>query len=78
MCPPLFSEATWQKGFSLLGSIEIGLEQWEKVMWSDESRFTLFHSDGRIMVRREADEVMHPSCLVLTVQACGASVMIWD
>ncbi|KAF7645433.1 hypothetical protein LDENG_00204610 [Lucifuga dentata] len=46
-------------------------------MWSDESRFTLFQSDGRIRVRREADEVMHPSCLVPTVQACGGSVMIW-
>ncbi|KAK1801925.1 hypothetical protein P4O66_022551 [Electrophorus voltai] len=47
------------------------LEQWKKVMWS-ESRLTLFQSDGRIRVRREAAEVMHPSCLVPTVQACGA------
>ena len=46
-------------------------------MWSDESRFTLFQSDGSIRVRREADEVMHPSCLVPTVQACGGSVLIW-
>ena len=31
-----------------------------------------------IRVRREADEVMHPSCLVPTVvQACGGSAMIW-
>ncbi|KAF7652311.1 hypothetical protein LDENG_00098550 [Lucifuga dentata] len=53
------------------------LELWKKVMWSDESRFTLFQSDGHIRVRREADEVMHPSCLVPTIQACGGSVMIW-
>ena len=46
-------------------------------MWSDESRLTLFQSDGPIRVRREADEVMLPSCLVPTVQACGGSVMIW-
>ena len=46
-------------------------------MWFDEYRFTLFQSDGRIRVRREADEVMHPSCLVPTVQACGGSAMIW-
>ena len=52
------------------------LEQWKKVMWS-KSRFTLFQSDGHIRVRREADEVMHPSCLVPTVQACGGSAMIW-
>ncbi|KAK1802129.1 hypothetical protein P4O66_021757 [Electrophorus voltai] len=30
------------------------LEQWKKVMRSDESRFTLFKSDGCIRVRREA------------------------
>uniref|UniRef100_A0A3B5RET6 Tc1-like transposase DDE domain-containing protein n=1 Tax=Xiphophorus maculatus TaxID=8083 RepID=A0A3B5RET6_XIPMA len=53
------------------------LEEWKRVMWSDESRFTLFQSDGRIRVRREAGEVMHPSCLVPTVQACGGSAMIW-
>jgi len=46
-------------------------------MWSDESRFTLFQSDGHIRVRREVDEVLHPSCLVPTVQACGNSAMIW-
>ncbi|KAL7850795.1 hypothetical protein SRHO_G00201440 [Serrasalmus rhombeus] len=52
------------------------LERW-KVTWSDESRFTLFQSDGRIRVRREAADVMHPSCLVPTVQACGGSALIW-
>ena len=46
-------------------------------MWSDVSRFTLFQSDGYIGVRREVDEVRHPSCLVPTVQACRGSVMIW-
>ena len=46
-------------------------------MWPDESRFTLFQSDGCIRVRREADEVMHPSCQVPIVQACGGSAMIW-
>ena len=46
-------------------------------MGSDESRSTLFQSDGRIKVRREADEVMHPSCLVSAVPACGGRAMIW-
>ena len=49
----------------------------KKVMWSDESRFTLFQGDGRIRVRREADEVMHPSCLMPNIQACEGSVIIW-
>lgn len=50
----------------------------EKVMWFVESRFTLFHSDGCIRVRNgKANEVMHPSRLVPTLQACGGSVMFW-
>ena len=46
-------------------------------MLSEESRFILFQSDGCIKVKKEADEVMHPSCLVPTLQACGGSAMIW-
>lgn len=47
------------------------LDEWKKVIWFDESRFTLFQSDGCIRVRREADEVMHPSSLVPTVKGRG-------
>lgn len=47
-------------------------------MWSDESRFALFHSDGRIRVRSEAEELIHHLCLLPTVQASKGSVMIWD
>ncbi len=78
---PLISEAKRKKGFVRLKLArehnKWTLEQWKKVMWSDESRFTLFQSDGRIRVRREADELMHSSCLVPTAQACGGSAMIW-
>ena len=41
-------------------------------MWSDESRFTLFQSDGHIRVRREADEVMHPSCSAVIWLSCDS------
>ena len=54
------------------------LEQWRKIMWSDERPFTLFQHDGRIRVRREAHEALDPSCTVPTVQASGGSVMIWE
>ncbi|KAK1806128.1 hypothetical protein P4O66_012838, partial [Electrophorus voltai] len=33
------------------------LEQWKKVMWSDESRFTLFQSDGNIREKRGKDDL---------------------
>lgn len=55
-------------------SIKIWL--WSNGRRSDESRFTQFQSDVRIRVRGEADEVMLPSGLVPTVQACGGA-KIW-
>jgi len=33
------------------------LENWKKVVWSDESRFTLFKNDGRIRVWRLPNEI---------------------
>ena len=75
---PLNSEANWKKRLQFAREHkDWTLEQWKKVMWSNESRFTLFQSDGCIRVRREGNKVMHPSCLVFTVQACWGSVMIW-
>lgn len=48
------SEANLKKGFNLLGSIKIGLwSDGKRSHGTDESRFTLFQSDGHIMVRRE-------------------------
>ncbi len=46
------------------------------VAWSDESRFLLRHSDGRVRVWRKEHESMDPSRLVSTVQAAGG-VMVW-
>ena len=31
---------------------------WSAVLWTDESRFTLFQNDGRVYVRRRSDEVL--------------------
>lgn len=44
----------------------------------DESRSTLFQSDGGLRVRRKADEEMLPSCLVSTVSACDGGAVIWS
>ncbi|KAK1792955.1 hypothetical protein P4O66_001678 [Electrophorus voltai] len=46
---PLVSEANQQKWLQFaMEHKDWTLEQWKKVMWSDEYRFTLFQSDGRI------------------------------
>ncbi len=53
------------------------IEDWKNVAWSNESRFLLRHSDGRVRIWRKEHESMDPSCLVSTVQAAGSGVMVW-
>ncbi len=53
------------------------IEDWKNVVWSDESRFLLQHSDGRVRICCKEYESMDPSCLVLTVQTGGGGVMVW-
>ncbi len=52
------------------------IEDWKNVAWSDESRFLLRYSDGRVRIWRKEHESMDPSCLVSTVQAGGGGVMV--
>ncbi len=53
------------------------IEHWKNVAWSDESRFLLRHSDGKVRIWCKEHESMDPSCLVSTVQAGGGGVMVW-
>ncbi len=61
-------------------------EDWKNVAWSDESRFLLRHSDGRVRIWCKQHESMAPSCLVSAVQAAagGGGVIhnptehLWD
>ncbi len=51
------------------------IEDCKNVAWSDESRFLLRHSDGRVRIWRKKHKSMDPSYLVSTVQAGGGGVM---
>ncbi len=53
------------------------IEDCKNVAWSDESRFLLRNSGGRVRIWRKGHESMDPSCLVSTVQAAGGGVMLW-
>ncbi len=53
------------------GSPKLDNIRLENVAWSDESRFLLQHSDGRVRIWRKEHESMDPSCLVSMVQAGG-------
>ncbi len=54
------------------------IKDWKNVAWSDESRFLLQDSDGRVRIWRKEHESMDPSCLVSTIQGGGGGgVMVW-
>ena len=52
-------------------------DEWKKVVFSDESRFCLFHNDGRRKVWRKIGERHRRDCLKPTVKFGGGSVMVW-
>ena len=48
------------------------------VLWSDEDKFNLFGSDGKVIVRRMPKEEFDPKCTVPTVKHAGGNVKCWD
>jgi transposase len=51
------------------------LDQWRKVLWSDESPFAV-RFDGKVRVWRMANERYDPKCITGTVKHCK-TVMVW-
>ena len=52
-------------------------DEWKRIVWSDESRFALFESDGRVRVWRRSGEAYNEDCIQPTVKFGGGSVMFW-
>ncbi|GFU71367.1 transposable element Tcb1 transposase [Trichonephila clavipes] len=50
---------------------------WNTVIFSDESRFNLYGSDGRFKIWREAGKALAPKNTIKTVKFGGGSVLIW-
>ena len=53
------------------------VEQWERVLWSDESPFTIYRERGRVYVRHRVGEAYHPDCVLPTVKHGGAKIQVW-
>ena len=53
------------------------VEQWSKVLFTDESRFTPFKSDGRIYVRRMTGEEFNDNCILPTIKCERTSITVW-
>ncbi|GFV93457.1 transposable element Tc1 transposase [Trichonephila clavipes] len=54
------------------------VDMWKTVLWSDESRFTVWQSDGRVWVWRMPSESFFCDCIVPTVKFGGGSIMVWE
>ena len=53
------------------------VEDWGKIIFSAESKFNLYKSDGRTYARRNSSEALNPCCIQQTVKHGGGSVMVW-
>lgn len=52
-------------------------DQWKKVVFSDESKFNLFKSDGPSYVRRPVGSRLNKKYIIPTVKHGGGSIMVW-
>ena len=50
---------------------------WQRILFTDESRFQIFRADGRVRVYRRRGERSAECCVQETVPFGGGSVMVW-
>src|SRR5581483_1979047 len=53
------------------------VEDWRRVVWSDESKFMIFGSDGREWCWKDPNSSLKPQHVKPTVKFGGGSVMVW-
>lgn len=50
---------------------------WNRVLFTDESKYNIFGSDGRSKVWRKPNTALDPKNIIPTVKHGGGSVMVW-
>ncbi len=76
---PLITEANRKKRLTWCNERKLWtFADWANIIWSDESRFSLFKSDGRVWVWRQKHERYNHDCVVPTVKYEGGSLMVWS
>lgn len=53
------------------------IADWKKVVWSDESKFNLFNSDGIHYVHRPPNTRFDPKYTIGTVKHGGGNCIVW-
>jgi hypothetical protein len=75
---PLLTESQREKRLSwCIERQSWSVQQWKTVIWSDESRFTLFKNDGPSRVWRKNGTRYNIENLTPTVKHGGGGVMVW-
>ena len=53
------------------------VEEWNRVLWSNESKFEIFGKKHRSFVRRRVGERMLEQCTMQTIKHGGGNIMVW-
>ena len=53
------------------------VDDWSRVLWSDESKFNMNVFDGAVYVRRRPGEQLADCCTRKTVKHGGGTIMAW-
>jgi uncharacterized protein (DUF2267 family) len=54
------------------------VDDWKRVIWSDETKINRFNSDGRVWAWIRDGEQLQPKHVKVTVKHGGGSIMIWS
>lgn len=75
---PLISETNRKKRYQFAMRY-VGVDEsfWENVIFSDESKFNIFGSDGKQLVWRKANTEFEPQNVTKTVKHGGGSLQVW-
>ena len=53
------------------------VEEWNRVLWSDESKFEIFGNKCRSFVRCRVEKRMLEQCTMQTIKHGGGNIMVW-
>src|ERR1035438_8019193 len=78
VCKPWTNEINWTKCYTIAKEHAASSDAyWQSVIQSDESRFTLWLSDGPVCVWQQTKEKYDVDCLVLSGPSRSKGVIVW-
>ncbi|GFU73141.1 transposable element Tcb2 transposase [Trichonephila clavipes] len=74
-----FNACPSEKAFSVVpGTPELRDNEWGRVLFTDESRFSLSSDSHRILIWRERESRNHPSNIIERDRHGGRGVLVWE